>query len=104
MTSSPRKPPRVDRGDLTSVLDYLGESVSVIAVWRRRGPGSWAYVGRFSRAALGDDPSDLLETLRLRHGGGQYRAKIYGPWDRTTRRERFLCQVTFGIWGPGLDD
>jgi hypothetical protein len=103
MTSDSRKPARVDRNDVVSVLVLLGDSFSVAVVWRRRAPGSWAYVGRFPRAALGDDPSDLLETLRLKYGGGHYRAKLYGPWDRRTRRERFLCQVTFGIWGPGVD-
>ncbi len=103
MTSRSRKPPRVDRSDLIAVLDHLSDWVSVVVVWRRRGPGVWVYCGRFPRAIWEDDPGELLETIQRRFGGGQYRAKIYGPWDPVRKHERFLCQVTFGIWQPGVD-
>lgn len=103
MTRRSRKPaPPVDRNDLVDVLDYLGRWVSVVVVWRRDGPGDWAYVGRFPRRLWEHDPCELYEFVRRRTGGGRYRAKIYGPWDPVKRRERFLLQISFGLWEPGV--
>jgi hypothetical protein len=84
----------LDPDDLESVLWHYDREAAVVALWRRRGPGDWVYLGRLS-ASLKDDV--FLDAVWRRFGYGKYRAKIYGPWNPKTRREPFLQQVTFRI-------
>jgi hypothetical protein len=97
MTRLANRPLRPDPDDLESVLWQYDRRAVTVALWRRRAPGDWVYLGRLS-ASLKDDEG-FLEAVRLRYGGGKYRAKIYGAWNPKTRREPFLQQVTFAVWG-----
>ena len=86
----------VSPGDLEGILRHLSPNAMVIVLWRQyeAPPKRWLYLGRLR-------PCECeLELLQARFGGGWYRAKIYGQWDRRRRREEYLQQVSFGIDGP----
>lgn len=86
----------VYREDIDQILSRFGARARVVALWRRSDGQSneWLYLGRLS-------PQECeLELLHRRFGGGWYRAKIYGAWERVRRREEYLRQVSFGIAGP----
>ncbi len=92
---------RVFHDDIDGVLEHYGNRAQVVQLWWHRDAWSpWVYIGRLRL----DDYrpfSDFLfiELVQSRFGGGWYRAKIYGQWDRRSRREEYLEQVSFGIGG-----
>ena len=57
----------------------------------------WGY------SELEDIAAQPMLMIGDRFGGGWYRAKILGAWDRERRREEYFEQVAFGIdqqWWP----
>lgn len=82
--------------DLEGVLLHYGGLCRVVQLWRQHSDNrrAWDYLGRLP-------PGDCdLEVLRRRFGGGSYRAKLFGRWQRRERREAYLEQVSFAIEGP----
>lgn len=95
------KPPRQDPGDVDAVLDYYSQRARVVVLWRQNlhRDGRWTYLARLSPTELFMEYG-FMEYVQHRFGGGWYRAKIYGTWDRHLRQEEYLTQVTFGVDGP----
>jgi hypothetical protein len=90
------KPPRLPRhfpDAIDEILWGYGARARVVQLWRRLDPtrNEWTYIGRV--------PPELcdIEPIGKRFGGGRYRAKIFGAWDRERRREEHFEQVAFGI-------
>jgi hypothetical protein len=96
------KPPRPHRNfpdAIDEVLNGYGPRACVVQLWRQVDgiPNRWTYLGRLRPEQC------QIELIARRFGGGWYRAKIFGPWDREQRREEYLEQVAFGIdqqWWP----
>ena len=89
----PPRPPRDADDDVESILAAYGRRARVVQLWRRLDGSSseWVHLGRLS-------PDEVrFEHIACRFGGGWYRAKILGAWDRLSRREEYLEQVHFGI-------
>lgn len=76
------------------VVNRLGTRVRVVVLWRQRDdePERWIYLERM----LPDEFS--LEAVKMRWGGGAYRIRVFGAWDRTNRQEKYITQVAFWIW------
>lgn len=80
--------------DPEQVVNNLGRRVRVIVLWRQRDddPGRWIYLERMP-------PQEFsLEEVKIRWGGGAYRIRLFGAWDRARRQERYITQVAFWIW------
>ncbi len=80
--------------DPEDVVRSLGRRVRVVVVWRQRDddPERWVYLERM-------EPHEFsLETVKLRWGGGAYRIRLFGSWDRARRQEKYITQVAFWIW------
>jgi hypothetical protein len=76
------------------VIHGLGPRVRVVVLWRRRDddPERWVYLERMQ-------PEEFsCETVKNRWGGGAYRIRLFGPWERGRRQERYITQVAFWIW------
>jgi len=86
--------------DIDGVLDHYGNRARVVQLWWSHGlAGRWVYIGRLRLAEY--RPFDSFqEIVQAVFGGGWFRARVYGPWDRKRRREEYLEQVTFGNGGP----
>ena len=96
------KPPRPFRNfpdAIDEILSGYGPRVRIVVLWRQldRKQDVWTYLGRLQ-------PEQCeIEMIGDRFGGGWYRAKILGAWDRERRREEYFEQVAFGIdqqWWP----
>jgi len=76
------------------VVNNLGSRVRVVVLWRQRDgdPEQWIYLERM----LPDEFS--YEAVKARWGGGAYRIRLFGAWDRARRQERYITQVAFWIW------
>ena len=76
------------------VIQDLRPRVRVVVLWRRRDddPEKWIYLERM----LPEEFS--CETVKGRWGGGAYRIRLFGPWDRGRRQEKYVTQVAFWIW------
>src|SRR5690349_17856774 len=91
-----KKPPRPFRNfpdEIDVILHGYGPRARVVQVWRQLDgkPDVWTYLGRL-------DPAECeIEMIGHRFGGGSYRAKIFGAWDRARRREEYFEQVSFAI-------
>jgi len=97
--TKPPRPPRHFPDAIDEVLWGYGSQARVVQLWRQRDgkPDEWTYLGR-----LRPEESEI-ELIAKRFGGGWYRAKIFGAWDRERRREQYFEQVAFGInqkWWP----
>jgi hypothetical protein len=76
------------------VVQNLGRRVRVVVLWRQRDddPDRWVYLERMS-------PDEFsYEAVKARWGGGAYRIRLFGPWDRARRQEKYITQVAFWIW------
>jgi len=76
------------------VLQDLGTQVRVVVLWRQRDddPERWIYLERMY-------PSEFsYEAVKERWGGGAYRIRLFGAWDRARRQERYITQVAFWIY------
>jgi hypothetical protein len=80
--------------DPEDVVRSLGRRVRVVVLWRQRDddPDRWIYLERM-------EPHEFsLETVKLRWGGGAYRIRVFGEWDRARHLEKYITQVAFWIW------
>lgn len=79
-----------ERATLDEVLAELGGDAYEIVLFRQNPskPTEWPYMGGF--------PADSfsLDSMKLEHGGGNYRARILAPG------KKFRRQITFQIDGP----
>ncbi|MGH2660118.1 MAG: hypothetical protein ACRDHS_10755 [Actinomycetota bacterium] len=88
------KPPRQAPDDIEGQVYAYGRRVRVVQLWRQlERSDRWTYLGRLSPKECG------INYLIARFGGGTYRAKLYGEWSRALRREEYLEQVTFRLYG-----
>lgn len=75
--------------DVSRVVSEIGSNGKYIALNRMNGTTKkWEYVTKYNLAEL--EESELQERIKDEHGGGTYRARIYGELG-------FLKQVTFSI-------
>lgn len=97
------KPARQYPDDIDGVLQHYPCRARVVVLWRRdaRTRDRWIYLARIWTSESDPDGS-FLQMVQRRFGVGWYRAKIYGDWDRKRRREEYLEQVSFGIYGPPI--
>ena len=65
----------------------------MVVLWRLRDddPERWIYLGRMQPHGFS------YETVKQRWGGGAYRIRLFGAWDRERRQERYITQVAFWI-------
>ena len=79
--------------DPQMVVHNLGRRVRVLVLWRQRDddPERWIYLERMLPGEFS------FETVKHRWGGGAYRIRLFGPWDRAGRQERYITQVAFWI-------
>ena len=82
------------RRDPEMVLQDVRWRVRVVVLWRQRDddPERWTYLGRMLPGEFS------LETVKQRWGGGSYRIRLFGAWDRARRQESYITQVAFWIW------
>ena len=76
------------------VVSQLRRRGRVVVLWRRREDDRerWIYLERMA-------PDEFsLESVKNRWGGGAYRIRLFGSWDRARRQETYLAQVAFWIW------
>ena len=75
------------------VVAHLRPHARVVAIWRNDEAhrGRWVYLERMYAQEFS------LDEVIQRYGGGEYRAKILGRWDRERRREEYLTQIPFAI-------
>jgi len=80
--------------DPQMVVQNLGRHVRVVVLWRQRDddPERWIYLERMLPGEFS------YEMVKLRWGGGAYRIRLFGAWDRARRQERYITQVAFWIW------
>ena len=91
--------PRAFSDDIESVLQHYGRHARVVELSRRdESLQTWVYLGRLWLENF-YPASSFLEMVKAEFGGGYYRAKIYGQWNKEARREQYLEQVTFAIAG-----
>jgi hypothetical protein len=79
--------------DIDGIVRGYGARALVVQLWRRVDGtrNEWTYLGRLA-------PEQCeIELIAERFGGGWYRAKILGRWDRGRRQEDYFEQVSFGI-------
>lgn len=97
--TKPARPFRNFPDAIDEILSGYGPRARVIQLWRQLDGKRdvWTYLGRLR-------PEQCeIELIAHRFGGGWYRAKILGAWNRETRREEYFEQVAFGIdqqWWP----
>src|SRR5260370_29541652 len=80
--------------DPQEVVSNLGRRIRVIVLWRQRDddPEQWTYLERMLPGEFS------YEIVKQRWGGGAYRIRLFGAWDRTRRQEKYITQVAFCIW------
>jgi len=63
-------------------------------VWRQRDDDAeqWIYLERMQPGKFS------YEVVKQRGGGGAYRIRLFGAWDRARRQEKYITQVAFWIW------
>ena len=82
------------RRDPEDVVQNHGRRVRVVVLWRQRDddPERWIYLERMLPGEFS------YEMVKQRWGGGAYRIRLFGAWDRACRQERYITQVAFWIW------
>ena len=80
--------------DPEDVVRNLGRLVRIVVLWRQRDddPELWTYLERMLPGEFS------YETVKQRWGGGAYRIRLFGAWNRARRQERYITQVAFWIW------
>ena len=80
--------------DPDDVVRSLRRHVRVVVLWRQRDddPERWIYLERMLPGEFS------YETVKQRWGGGAYRIRLFGVWDRARRQERYITQVAFWIY------
>ena len=76
------------------VVSDLRRHIRVVVLWRQRDddPENWIYLERMAPGEFSQ------EIVKQRWGGGAYRIRLFGAWDRARRQERYITQVAFWIW------
>jgi hypothetical protein len=92
-TPTKTRPPRSTAWFIDEIVGVYARRVRVVALWRRLdGTRSvWTYLAR-----LAPEQAEI-ELVGQRFGGGDYRAKLLGPWDPVNRCEQYLEQVQFSL-------
>jgi hypothetical protein len=87
------RPPRHFPDAIDEILGGYGPRARVVQLWRQVDGtrDQWTYLGRFAPEQC------QIELVAQRFGGGWYRGKIFGVWNRELRREEYFEQVSFGI-------
>ena len=81
------------RRDPEAVMSNLGRRVRVVVLWRQRDDASerWIYLERMLPGEFS------YEIVKQRWGGGAYRIRLFGAWNRARRQEKYITQVAFWI-------
>jgi len=81
------------RRDPEMVVQNLARRVRVVVLWRRRDddPERWIYLERMLPGEVS------YEMVKQRWGGGAYRIRSFGVWNRARRQEKYITQVAFWI-------
>src|SRR5258708_38287536 len=84
----------LDLVDPQEVVGNLGRRIRVVVLWRQRDddPEQWIYLERMLPGEFS------YEMAKQRWGGGAYRIRLFGAWDRARRQETDITQVAFWIW------
>ena len=92
-TPTRTRPPRSTAWFIDEIVRAYGRRVRVVALWRRLDGthNDWVYLARLTPGQA------EIELIGERFGGGDYRAKLLGPWDPVRRREEYLEQVQFSL-------
>ncbi len=92
-STRPERPFRYFPDDIEYIVTGYGPLARVIQLWRlASGPnGRWIYLARIMPEQC------TIEYIAHRFGGGDYRAKILGEWDRQRRCELYFERVSFAI-------
>lgn len=71
----------------------LGWRVRVVVLWRQSDddPERWIYLERILPGEFS------YETVKQRWGGGAFRIRLFGAWNRARRQEKYITQVAFWI-------
>lgn len=82
------------RRDPEEVVSNLGLRVQVVVLWRQHDDDRerWIYLERMLPGEFS------YERVKQRWGGGAYRIRLFGAWNRANRQERYLTQVAFWIY------
>ena len=96
MKAKPLKPPKPHRyfpDDIEYIVQAYHPRVRVVQLWRLVDGthDRWIYLARLTPGQC------TIEYIARRFGGGDYRAKILGPWDPKQRYEQYLERVSFAI-------
>jgi len=92
-STKPARPFRYFPDDIEHIVLGYGPRARVIQLWRQES-GSynhWIYLARIMPEQC------TIEYIAHRFGGGDYRAKILGEWDRERRCEVYFERVSFAI-------
>ena len=92
-TPTKTRPPRSSAWYIDEIVRAYGPRLCVVQIWRRVDGmrNQWTYLGR-----LAPEQTEI-ELIGKRFGGGDYRAKLLGPWDPELRQEEYLEQVSFAL-------
>lgn len=91
----PARPVRYFPDDIEHIVLGYGPRAQVIQLWRLADGtyDQWIYLARIGPHQC------TIEYIAHRFGGGDYRAKILGDWDRERRCEQYFERVPFAIDG-----
>lgn len=80
--------------DPEEVVSNLGRRVRVVVLWHQLDDDSeaWIYLERMLPGNFS------FEAVKIRWGGGAYRIRLFGAWDRGRRQEKYITQVAFWIY------
>ena len=90
-TLTKTRPPRSTDWYIDEIVGAYGRRVHTVALWRRldRARNVWTYLARLAPEQA------KIELVGQRFGGGEYRAKLLGPWDPASRSEQ--CAICGGM-------
>src|SRR2546425_13037821 len=76
------------------VVKNRGRQVRVVVLWRQRDDDAeqWIYLERMLPGEFS------YEIVKQRWGGGAYRIRLFGAWDRARRQRWFITRVWCWIW------
>ncbi len=90
-----QRPFRYFPDDIEHIVEDYGPRARVVQLWRLEDGtyGRWIYLARIMPEQC------TIEYIAHRFGGGDFRAKILGEWDRERRCEVYFERVSFAIDG-----
>ncbi len=80
--------------DPEMVVKNLGRQVRVVVLWRQRDDDAeqWIYLERMLPGEFS------YEIVKQRWGGGAYRIRLFGAWDRARRQETYHVHQAVVSW------